>query len=64
MDPWAKDIIEFTELVWEIRRESEYPIETGQHLKRMAELIDKFNNDCCGCGWAGSVSEILSAGGS
>jgi hypothetical protein len=32
-------------------------------LEELADIVDRGNDDCCGCSWPGQVSEALRKGG-
>lgn len=60
--PDDKELEKFALLVTEILTDSEDSAHTNRSLIEMADLIDQFNEGCCGCGWASVVSAALRGG--
>lgn len=41
------------------KRQIEGELEIGEGLRAIADVIEKLNDACCGCGWPDEVADYL-----
>jgi hypothetical protein len=51
--------LEDNEVLDDVRALGESVVGGIEKLNKLAELIDKANSECCGCGWPGHIADRL-----